>query len=50
MLRSAKEKPMNNLNSEPFGFDQGRTCCAAQAGASEEFPFGPDVLVFRVQC
>jgi predicted DNA-binding protein (MmcQ/YjbR family) len=47
-LTNAKELPMNNLSPEPFGFTEARAHCEQFEGVSEEFPFGPDVMVFKV--
>lgn len=37
---------MSNLPE--FGFEQARAHCGAQPNAVEDFPFGDDVLVFKV--
>ncbi|MBA3470338.1 MAG: MmcQ/YjbR family DNA-binding protein [Herpetosiphonaceae bacterium] len=39
---------MSNLSPEPFGFTEARAHCEQLEGSGEEFPFGPDVMVFKV--
>ncbi len=39
---------MSNLSPEPFGFTEARAHCEQLEDVSEEFPFGPDVMVFKV--